>query len=416
MARSWGTPWWVERAEPPEERAPLAGPRRVQALVVGGGFAGLAAAWTLAEAGQEVLLLEADRVGRASARSAGILTVSVEHDLRDHVRQHGEERAAALWELGVAGVERVAEHCARLPGDPGAFARAGSLYLARPGEEPILAEEAALRARGGHPASLEELATSPLATLGCRAALRAPRDATCDPWGLCQGLARALAARGVTIHERSPALAADPERRAVRTAAGEVLAERVVLAGQEVPRALGQRGLSLELATFCLVTAPLAPATLRALGLEGRESFWDSALPFFYGRLTPDDRLLVGGSDLLGALARGPLVPRALARLERELRRRLPAVEEPVVARWGGTLRLAPDGLPRLGGGPGWARAGLSAGIGQALLAGELAAELALGRDPPRAALLREDRPAGWGERLRAPLESLRLLTSLLRG
>ena len=424
MSAGFGTPWWV--GDEALRWPPLPGSRRAEVLVVGGGFAGLSAAWTLREAGREVLLLEAGLVGRASARAAGILTASVEHDLRDHVRMHGEARALALWELGTAGVERAAALAAALPGGEAAFTRPGSLYLARPGDEAVLREESALRVGRGLDAELVERPTNPLAAQGCRVALRAPGDATCDPWGLCRGLAAALAARGVAIHERTPVLRVDPAARRAWTPAGEVQAGQVILAGQEVPRALGDRALgrgasghwapSVAFATFCLVTGVLPSERLEALGLSGGESFWDTGLPFFYGRLTPDRRLVVGGADLWLPLARGPLVRRAFVRLERELRRRIPALgDAPLAGRWGGVVRVAPDGLPRLGGADGLWRAGLAAGIGQALLVGHLAAERALGRSPPAAELLREERPAGWGQRLRQPWESLRLLGSLLR-
>lgn len=419
MSGVFGAPFWGSGAcwgSGAREWPALHGRARAELVVVGGSFAGLSAAWTLRAAGREVLLLEAGRVGAAAARAAGILTASAEHDLRDQVALHGEERALALWALGAAGVERAAELAIALP--EAAFARPGSLYLARPGDEALLAEEAALRGRCGLTVSLEDRPRNPLARDGCRRALRAPQDATCDPHGLARGLAGALSAAGLRLHAHSPALRIDPATRRVLTPAGEVEAGQVLLAGVRVPGAPRARRLlpdAVSIATFCLVSEPLAPARVAALGLTGGESFWDTALPFFYGRLTPDRRLLVGGADLWGPLARGPLVPRALARLEREARRRLPLEGLGIAARWGGLVRVAPDALPRLGGVPGCASVDLAAGIGQALLGGQVLAERALGRDPPAAALLRADRPTGWGERLRSPRDSLRLFASLWR-
>jgi glycine/D-amino acid oxidase-like deaminating enzyme len=71
------TPWWWEGYSPPVE-APTDLPAEADVLIVGGGYAGIQCALSLAEGGRSPLVLDAERLGwGASTRSGGQVTGGV---------------------------------------------------------------------------------------------------------------------------------------------------------------------------------------------------------------------------------------------------------------------------------------------------------------------------------------------------
>ncbi|HKT21396.1 MAG TPA: FAD-dependent oxidoreductase, partial [Nitrososphaerales archaeon] len=85
---------------------PLRGDRNCDALVVGGGAAGLAAAARLAESGKKVILVERNICGGSSTgKSAGFLTPDSELELSQLMRRFGKQGAKDLWDVPVKGVD-----------------------------------------------------------------------------------------------------------------------------------------------------------------------------------------------------------------------------------------------------------------------------------------------------------------------
>jgi glycine/D-amino acid oxidase-like deaminating enzyme len=91
--------WSATAAEPMVEAPQLAGEIRADVAVVGGGYTGISAALSLAEAGARVVVLEAQTVGYgASGRNGGQVIPGLKLDPSEMIAKWGEKRGRLLAE------------------------------------------------------------------------------------------------------------------------------------------------------------------------------------------------------------------------------------------------------------------------------------------------------------------------------
>jgi len=98
--------WYAATAEALAPFAPLRGEVRADLCVIGGGYTGLSAALHAAQAGQKVVLLEAQRVGfGASGRNGGQVGASFNASQQELEKTCGMDDARKLYELAHAAAE-----------------------------------------------------------------------------------------------------------------------------------------------------------------------------------------------------------------------------------------------------------------------------------------------------------------------
>jgi gamma-glutamylputrescine oxidase len=399
--------WYADTVEPLAPFPALEGAVEADVCVVGGGYTGLSAALHLAEAGLTVVLVEAQRVGwGASGRNGGQVGSGQRQDQDWLEAAFGGDAARALWDLGEEAKAVVR----------GLIARHGIACDWRDGIAQVAhkaafvpeyhryAERLSRDYGYGHVEPLDRAAVAEM--LGTEAFFGGMLDRGAGhlhPLAYALGLARAASAAGVRIFERSRAVRL--EGRTVRTEAGRVAAQAVVLAtnGYETGLVPAVAARVMPINNFIVATEPLAEPPIRS-GIAAA----DSRFVVNYWRQSPDGRLLFGGGESYGY--RFPrdiagVVRRAIARVYPKLAR------VPVTHAWGGTLAITTNRLPafqRPAAGL-WSAAGYSGhGVGMATLAGRLIAEAVRG-DGRRFDLLARLPQARFpgGSRLRAPLLAL---------
>lgn len=377
--------WYAARAEIPEPRPPFEGMGAADVCVVGGGYTGLSAALHLAEAGLDVVLLEAQRVGwGASGRNGGQVGSGQRREQAWLERRFGAEIARRLWEMAeeakalVAGL--VARHGIACDLQPGVVHAA-----CRPGEVAEFHADAEHLARVYGYERVESLDRSAIrAALGTEAYHGGVLDRGAmhlNPLDYVLGLAQAAQEARARVHEGSRVVTivpgAHPE---VRTERGVLRAGHVIVAANGY---LG--GLLPEVAArvmpinnFIIATEPLGEERARAMMPE-RVAVADSRFVVNYFRFSDDHRLLFGGGESYGyrfpADIAGLVRPRMLGVY--------PSLADVGIDHaWGGTLAITPDRMPafqRLA--PNILSAGGYSGHGVALatLAGKLMSEVVAG-------------------------------------
>ncbi|MEU1621756.1 FAD-dependent oxidoreductase [Streptomyces sp. NPDC005722] len=307
LADAQPTPFWLEDPGRPRAGSALVGDEHCDLLVVGGGYTGL---WTALLAKErdprrDVVLIEAKEVGwAASGRNGGFCAASLTHGLANGLARWPEE-FGQLEELGNRNLDGIEEAVARYSIDCD-FERTGEIDVAT---EPYQLDDlrASAEEAARHGVELELLDRDQV-----RAEVDSPTFvgglwdrrgvAMLHPAKLAWGLRRACEELGVRVYEhtRATQLAHNGSGTAVRTPYGRVFARHVALGTNVFPSLVRRvRHYIVPVYDYALVTEPLTPQQLGAVGWKNRQGLGDSANQFHYFRLTADNRVLWGGYDAI---------------------------------------------------------------------------------------------------------------------
>jgi gamma-glutamylputrescine oxidase len=293
--------YYAATAQPAPGHPAVDGAATYDVCVVGAGITGCAAALELAERGFKVALVEAERVGwGASGRSGGQAIFGFGTDMGTIAKQVGPATARRLWDVSIEALDWVRDRVARHGID--CDLQWGHLHVAtRPRQRDQLLElQGELAGTYGYrsPRFLERGAVEALlATTRYCAGLLDPRSGHLHPLNYTLGLARAAAAAGVQVFERSPVTRierGDPVR--LVTPGGTLAARHAVLTrGGYLGglRAPGD-GRIMPVGTYVVATEPLGAERITAL-IRDNVAVADVNFVLDYFRRSADHRLLFGG-------------------------------------------------------------------------------------------------------------------------
>ena len=295
-------PFWLDRPDAPAAREPLRGDAACDLAVIGGGFSGLWTALLAKEAnpGRSVMLIEGNRIGwAASGRNGGFCEASLTHGA-DNGRERFPAEFGTLQRLGEENLDAIEAAVGRHSIDCD-FERAGSITVATEDYQvaslrEAAADDGAIFLDAGE-VRAEVNSPTYLAGLWHKAG-----SAGVQPARLAWGLADACERIGVRIAERTPAtgLASDEDGVTVRTRRGVLRARRVALGTNAFPPLVRRlRPYIVPVYDYVLVTEPLSPEQLAAVGWRNRQGVADAGNQFHYYRLTSDNRVLWGGYDAI---------------------------------------------------------------------------------------------------------------------
>ncbi|MEP1328954.1 FAD-binding oxidoreductase [Pseudophaeobacter sp.] len=413
--------WYAATATSLAPFPALSGTRRADVCIIGGGYTGLSAALHLAEAGLEVVLLDAHRVGfGASGRNGGQLGSGQRLDQEGLESLMGEPEAQKLWQLGEDAKDLVKSLVAKHKID--CHLKPGVAWTASSKKDVAHLHDYGrhLQDRYGYdqieilsPEASQKMCPSP----DYKGGILDHGAGHLHPLNLALGLARAAAAAGATLHEQSEVLEiSEGAEVCVKTAGGEVRANHLILACNGYLGGLNRQVASkvMPINNFVVATEPLGDAVEQVLGRDVAVA--DSKFVVNYFRLSHDKRLLFGGGESYGY--RFPTDIEAVVR--KPMTQIFPHLRDVKVDyAWGGTLgitmkrmpylaRLAPNVL---------SASGYSGhGVGTAIHAGQLMAHAIQGEAEGFNTLSRVPAPTfPGGPSMRSPLLVLAMTWFALR-
>ncbi|MGV9311819.1 NAD(P)/FAD-dependent oxidoreductase [Streptomyces sp. NPDC003691] len=294
-----GISFWFAQDGLAAPREPLPGDGTADVCIVGGGYTGLWTAYYLKKAVPflNITVLEAAFCGYgASGRNGGWLYNGIAGRDR-YARRHGHESAVRLQRAMNDSVAETIAVCAE-EGIDADVHRGGVLEVAC-----SPAQSARLRAYHSVEVAFGETdrvllgardTADRIRVAGAVGSTWTPHGARVHPVKLVKGLAAAVEALGVTIHESTPVTEIRPKHAV--TPYGTVRAPYVLRCTEGFTAGLkGHRRTWLPMNSSMIATEPLPADFWEAVGWSGRETLGDMAHAYVYAQRTADDRIAIGG-------------------------------------------------------------------------------------------------------------------------
>lgn len=344
--------FWAHTATPADPNPPLTEPITTDVVIIGAGFTGLRAALTLAEAGTQVVVLDAANVGwGASGRTGGQVNPMLPFNTPDKIRKlvgdhyfepltHASLGSAdELFQLiDKQGIECQARQNGWLRVDHSPKVQRLSIANAeiwnKYGAQMIPVEGAEVERLSGSKAYQSGVVN--------------PRGGAVQPLSLARGLARKAKENGAKIHGDSPVtrLTQTNTGWTVKTPQTEITAQWVILATNGYTDQLfGDLAKTImPITPIQIASASLNEAQIGSVLPEGH-TISDSRRVIMYSRREPENRLVFGGHGKMKA--NGELG--GFDWLIKDAERIFPTLKgADWQFRWGGNIALTADRLPHL--------------------------------------------------------------------
>lgn len=366
--------YWFQEV-PDEARFPrLEGERRFDAAVIGGGIAGVSAAYFLARAGVKTALLE---MGNVATGDTGYTTGFVTHFL------DSSDATLRAWDASEKGINLFRELIAEehIACD---WEEKSAVEFTRKDDTRAFQDQwNAFRFLHGFEYRQESDAAQSVG-FSCRALWRTAGEGQVHIRKFLMPLARSAVRLGASVFEESEVVDIGPGAPIqLRTDRGTISADWLVVASGPPLRQffpLAARGLATAITYVIHASFSGKKPFPHAL-------FWDDEEPYHYFRWVSDSDLIFGGEDRLMSQVRPEKNPHTA--LESYLRELAGEAEFSLINRWQGTIFSTPDVLPYMAPHPaygeriifltGWGGNGMAHG----LLGGSVAADIVQKKENP---------------------------------
>ncbi len=353
--------FWLATYGPYQANAPLQGDIQADVAIVGGGFAGMAAAYYLrkADPALKVAVLESEVVGYGASGRNGSFAMTV-IGLGIDVLAMLKGKAAARE--GHHYMERAVDTVGELIEENNLdcdYTRPGFLRMAlAPGYADKIKKQIALAQELGITGIEWIERDQARAEVNSDLYLGAwwePRMALINPVKLVREEKRVVQQLGAEIFEHTPVTRIERGADLVlHTPGGSVRAKKLVLATNAYSHLIPQlRRKQIPAWTYMVATEPLTDKQFESVGWQHRQGVEDARNLVHYYRISPDQRLIMGGGPVglsYGGAMDRDANPNAWKHIEEHIGYLFPGLKGiKVTHRWGGCFSVTVDLTPALG-------------------------------------------------------------------
>ncbi|MDO6962601.1 NAD(P)/FAD-dependent oxidoreductase [Rhizobium alvei] len=343
-----GISWYEDSVGDRPTYPALDGSTQASVAIIGGGFTGLQAAYHLAKAGVDVILIDANRFGDGgSGRNGGQLGTGQRWWPEECEAEFGLERSRALFAMGEAAKRHLLDFSASENIDI-EYQQGHMIVAHKPRYEKAFRENASIAAeRYDYPhlhfMEREETA-SRVGSSRFHFGVYDRGTGHIHPMKLIVGLAAAAARAGARLHEMSAAKAIHAEGGKVRveTARGTIIADKLLLATNAYTKGLEPETAAhvMPIGSFIGATPPLDAFPKI---IPGGESVADSRFVVRYFRKSKDGRLLFGGREAYTSDSPSDIT----SHIRRQVAEIYPELKDiPFTHGWGGYVGITMPRLP----------------------------------------------------------------------
>lgn len=271
-------------------------------VVVGGGMAGVSAAQAFQEKGRKVVLIEKNYCGAgASGKSSGFITPDAELSLFELEGILGQEKGRKFWDLISAGGHHIANNIKEYDIDCD-YQEQDTLILANSARafRNDIEKEYQNRQKANYQSTLytHDTVRSVIGSDKYAGGISYGDSFGIKAYNYCQGMKQVLHNMGVQVYEETPAIEIHDKK--VITPQATITAENIIVCTDRFEPALSQSlwDKIYHVQTFLMLSVPLSDAQVKMIFPDKPFMVWDTAMIYNYYRLTGDNRLMLGGSDL----------------------------------------------------------------------------------------------------------------------
>lgn len=320
-------------------------------LIIGGGITGALIAYKLINEGKKVLLVDRrDICNGSTAASTALLQYEIDIPLHELIKIRGLECAVDSYKSGKQAIFDLRTIIETIKSDCEFEFKKSIYYCSYKKDIPFLKHEFKTRKQYGFNVSWLEKSDLKKMGLNAMAAIESNTAAVMDPYRLANDLLHYCQQKGMKIFDRTNITSIQKQKRQL-TANTEnkfvIRANHIIhCSGYESTETLTEKIVDLK-STYVIASEALSeiPHAFK------NAIFWDTSKPYYYFRVTADNRIIMGGCDeeFKDPAKRDKLLPKKEQILLKQFQKKFPDINFKIDYSWAGTFGETKDALPYFG-------------------------------------------------------------------